>query len=211
MGWLFRLRVPTDTPEWALETQRALRGIRDKITEALPPALQESGGDPNDAGRIAAIRAAQRRLDTPERLHEMLEAVLQGQWQRLARRWNAAGINGTLPPVPVMPAENSPSGFRHSRDFKSVHWAGEIFTFTPRQAQAVQMLHEAWRNRTPGIGQDAILENLGSLGRDKFGSAMPQQLRDLFRRNPVWNALIVRGERRGTYRLALPDRSKGTS
>lgn len=205
---LSRIEILEDAPEWALEIERVLRGIREKIMGVLPPALQQAGGDPNDAERIRQIRAAQEQLDTTEKLHAMLDGVLQTQWGRLARRWSAA----TPPPATVAPAEHLPSGFRHSVDFKSAYWAGERFTFTPRQAQAVQMLYDAWHNGTPELGQDAILEKLGSMGRNKIGGGtLPRQLRDHFRRSPAWKKLIIQGERRGTYRLALPDRSKRKS
>lgn len=128
---LFRFTIPTDAPAWTLEVRRALGGIRGKIAAALPRALQQAGGDPNDAKRITEVRAAQQKLDTPERLHELLEGVLQAQWRRLARRWNAQ----LPPPVELAASAAAPGklGFEHSRDFRSCRLGARSFSFTSRQ------------------------------------------------------------------------------
>ena len=120
---LYRLHIPPDAPGWALEVERALRDTRRRIVDALPPALQSAGGDPNDSLRIAEIQAAQQRFDTLERLHEMLDGVLKAQQRRLARRWSAV----SSPSPPLTPPDPAAIDFRQGPDSKSVHWDGRGF------------------------------------------------------------------------------------
>jgi hypothetical protein len=87
--------------------------------------------------------------------------------------------------------------FSHSPDYRSVSLHGRIFNLTTRQAQVIEMLHAAFKNRHPDVAQAAILERLQTGGR----------LRDTFRKNgktiPAWKALVIQGERKGTFRLSV--------
>jgi hypothetical protein len=91
-------------------------------------------------------------------------------------------------------AKKLKTGFTHSEDFRSVNWRGKKYTFTSKQAQAVEILCEHFEKGTPEVGKDYILEQLDSES---------SRLRDIFRKHPAWKALIVKGSKRGTYRLAL--------
>ncbi len=90
----------------------------------------------------------------------------------------------------------------HSKDFRSVNWYGETYSFTKTQAIVVSDLWEAWKNGTPDIGDDTLLTEAGS----------DQGLRELFRtdpgrdspRHPAWGGMIVEGQSKGTHRLAAP-------
>ena len=84
----------------------------------------------------------------------------------------------------------------HSEDFRSVVWFGQSHTFTPTQAACVKILWEAWSNQTPELGQAHILETARSKA---------QRLQDLFAKHPAWKTMIVRGEKKGTFRLRSPD------
>src|SRR5262245_12844380 len=63
--------------------------------------------------------------------------------------------------------------FHHSGDFRSVSLDSRPYSLTSKQAQVIQMLHEAYEQGTPEIGQHSILEALGGGGR----------LRDVFKSN----------------------------
>jgi hypothetical protein len=89
-------------------------------------------------------------------------------------------------------AENKTTA--HSADFCSVMARGESYTFTSRQAQAVQLLWENWEEGTPEVSQHYILEELGSPN---------SRLRDSFKKSNAWGRLIVSGVRKGTIRLNL--------
>lgn len=81
----------------------------------------------------------------------------------------------------------------HSEGFRSVTLGDRNFTLTPCQAQIIEILHRAWKNGTPDVGLDYIMEEIGSPSR---------RLRDIFKRDlDVFNILIRPGDRRGTYRL----------
>jgi hypothetical protein len=56
------------------------------------------------------------------------------------------------------------------------------------------MLYHASSSGTPELGQDYILEALGTPA---------SRLRDTFKNSKLWRTLIVVGTKRGTYRLNL--------
>ena len=85
----------------------------------------------------------------------------------------------------------------HSADFSSVRWHGETYSFTPTQKSAVKLLWQAWKNRTPDLGQDYILEEIGSDST---------RLRDLFKGHPAWNKMIV-SIKLSSFRLAEPEKN----
>ncbi len=95
----------------------------------------------------------------------------------------------------IEPGEATPSpAFKHSEDYISITFNDQTFTLTSRQAQVVQILHEAHKNELPDVGQHHILEKLGS---------QSSRLRDTFKRSDLWGTLIVQGKKSGTYRLNL--------
>lgn len=85
--------------------------------------------------------------------------------------------------------------FSHSHDFRCVSLGGSQFTLTSSQAQVVEILHKAYRNSTPDVGKDYILEEIGSPS---------SRLKNLFRSDAeAFKALIRSGKKRGTYRLNI--------
>lgn len=82
--------------------------------------------------------------------------------------------------------------FRHSPDFRGVHWYGTEYTFTPTQAAVVRILWEAFEKGTPEVGGVSLLDSAGS---------SCERLRDVFRKHPAWDTMIVKGTRRGSYCL----------
>jgi hypothetical protein len=89
---------------------------------------------------------------------------------------------------------DDPAAFRIGVDGRAVWFLGAEHVVTPRQAQVVQLLYDARTNRTPSLGQDYLLEQIGSPGA---------RLRDLFRGSSLWGTLIVRGGGKGTFRLSI--------
>jgi hypothetical protein len=83
----------------------------------------------------------------------------------------------------------------HSLDFRSVHWFGFRYTFSAMQAACIKVLWEAWENRTPEVGDAAILEAAGSDA---------ERLPLVFRNHPAWGTMILEGSTKGTHRLAGP-------
>jgi hypothetical protein len=83
---------------------------------------------------------------------------------------------------------------RHSPDFRSVHWHGVDYVFSPIQAAIVRQLWQAWEQGTPDIGGDALMVGAG---------AETRELRHGFRNHPAWGRMIV-SLRRGLYRLSAP-------
>jgi hypothetical protein len=88
--------------------------------------------------------------------------------------------------------------FHHSEDFRSVSVGDREFALTPRQAEVIQILYRAHRNRTPELGWAQIRAQLST----KIDS-YPERLTDIFKRSDAWKELIVSGRTRGSYRLNL--------
>jgi hypothetical protein len=83
------------------------------------------------------------------------------------------------PSTPAVPPKSdamlkADEQFIHSVDYRSIQWNGKGHSLTPRQAQIVQMLHEAHLAGTPGLSGAYILEKL---------EATTSRLRDSFRRS----------------------------
>jgi hypothetical protein len=102
--------------------------------------------------------------------------------------------------APALPARPA----RHSDDFRSVHWYGADYTFTPSQAACVKVLWRNWDNGTPEVGEDTVLT-------DVEVDAQAKRLIDLFRDRKsesryhlAWGTMIVQG-RKGAYRLNPPE------
>lgn len=86
--------------------------------------------------------------------------------------------------------------FFYSPDFHCVLINDFEFTLTSTQSQVIQILCEAYRNGTPDVGKDYIMEEIGSL--------CDRRLRDVFCRDQeAFKCLIRPGKRRGTYRLNI--------
>jgi hypothetical protein len=84
--------------------------------------------------------------------------------------------------------------FQYSPDYRSVHYNGESFSFTPLQAHTVQILHKASINNTPEVGQANLLSEIESRS---------DRLIDLFKNHRAWKKLIISGSKKGTYRLKI--------
>lgn len=85
--------------------------------------------------------------------------------------------------------------FSHSSDYRSVTSRGRPYRLTARQAQMIQILHEAHKSGNPDLSVASILEQLETPG---------SRWQDTFRRNPeARKALIKTGARKGTLRLNL--------
>lgn len=102
--------------------------------------------------------------------------------------------SGMTPTDESIRANGEHEDFRHSEDFRSVFLRGQEYTLTTQQAQIVEMLYDAHRNKTPDLSPEYILDRIGSPG---------SRFRDSFRNSDAWGTLVVPGKRRGTYRLNL--------
>lgn len=130
---------------------------------------------------------------------EVHQTTLELLKSELASRFEGPSTPAIPPKSDAMPKADEP--FKHSVDYRSIRWKGEDYSLTPRQAQIVQMLHEAHLDGTPGLSNAYILEGL---------EATTSRLRDSFRRSDLWGEgkLIIPGRNRGLYRLNLPDAAR---
>lgn len=84
--------------------------------------------------------------------------------------------------------------FQPSTDYRSILWRGTPYTLTPNQATIVRRLHEAHLAGTPALGKEALLDAI---------QAETSRVRDSFKGSTLLDTLVVRGDRRGTYKLNI--------
>lgn len=142
-------------------------------------------------------------------IDEILEAV-----RRYAlSRWGQVPVylKITLPdgreqkevmPARRAPPERGPAGGAdarqgepwHSEDFSRVRWPGMAeMLFGEKQAAVVAALWDARGDEDPERDQADLLE---------IAQSECTRLSDLFRGHEAWGTLVVRGAKRGSYRLA---------
>jgi hypothetical protein len=144
--------------------------------------------------RYFAARHGMRREETDDLTADEIRDILERD------ATSAARVAAGQAPLPARPPENggaaSPSMLpaRHSRDFRSVHWYGDDYSFSPTQAACVKVLWEAWENGTPELGQATILEH-------PEVEADSRRLIDVFKGHPAWGKMIARGQTAGSFRL----------
>lgn len=99
-------------------------------------------------------------------------------------------------PSTAVDAEPSDEPARAGPGYRSVYWFGRTYGFSKQQANVVEVLWKAWRNRTPDVGDEQL--------RNASGTASVR-LADVFRDNDAWGTMIVEGGTRGTHRLKEPE------
>lgn len=85
-----------------------------------------------------------------------------------------------------------PAEVTFSPDFHSLLLFGKQITLTARQATIVRILYAALEEGHPDVAKATLL---GAL------EAETSNVRDFFRKTPLWKTVICLGSRRGTYRL----------
>lgn len=83
----------------------------------------------------------------------------------------------------------------HSSDFRSAHWFGTQYSFTPNQAACVKVLWKAWESGACDVGGETLLE---------AADASTNRVDVVFRNSLAWGTMIVRGRTKGSYRLIEP-------
>lgn len=79
-------------------------------------------------------------------------------------------------------------------DYRSVLFEGKQYTLTRNQATIVKTLHRAREAGPSTVGTDTLLAAI---------EAETSRVCDSFKNSPLWGTLVVRGEKRGTYKLSL--------
>jgi hypothetical protein len=133
----------------------------------------------------AATFILQNGFEVPDELKEAAEALRFDPSKRAAR---------LTPSQPRPQSDSRSSDARHSVDFRCVCLGCKEYTFSPTQARCVEIMWKASENGTPEMGQQAILE---------AAESRSTRLREVFKNSSAWGTLIVRGKKRGTYRLDL--------
>jgi hypothetical protein len=89
---------------------------------------------------------------------------------------------------------SSDGSFQHSPDYRSVRLEGHTYAATRSQAAVVAVLHRAWLDGVPDVGDEYLR---------KVADTTSDRLRDVFRAGDLWGNVIVAGSTRGTRRLAI--------
>lgn len=164
-------------------TDSAKQFIHDAVSREIDKAVREVGSHIRREFRRALGEDARRLLDEIRRdLGHLYGALL------------ARAVS--FPAPQPEPAKAGPaSDVRHSPDFRSVYWHGNLYVLTPTQAAVVKHLWKAWQNGTPEVGWETLLRLAGS----ECG-----KLSSLFQGSDAWGTLVVAGSAKGTFRLSPP-------
>jgi hypothetical protein len=102
--------------------------------------------------------------------------------------------------LPTKPASSQEQPTDHGEDFTWVKWFGETYRFAfGNQSRSIALLWKDWEKDGLGLHEKTIGESVGSAS-DSF------RLSDTFKDHPAWGSLIVRGDRKGIYRLKKPEK-----
>jgi hypothetical protein len=95
----------------------------------------------------------------------------------------------------VQSLEKTNHTFKHSPDYRSINLDGIQHSITGKQAQVVEILHKAWKNGTPDVSNEYILEEL---------DLKSSNLKDIFRsRKEDMKKIVVHGKTKGSLRLNI--------
>jgi len=157
-----------------------------------------------ERNRIYTVEFKAKEWSTPETVHRARINQAVPPTPSIETHAGEKGASVALPESesgsnpPLTPRVLSPT--RHGRDFRSVVWNNVNYSFTAAQSHCVRDLWIAWKNGTPDVGDETLVE--------VSGSAMSNpKLAYIFRDNPAWGTMIVEGSTKGTHRLAEPGKS----
>ena len=101
-----------------------------------------------------------------------------------------------------LPEEHWPKEFHYSDDYTWVKLGNREFKLTERQAKVIQILHDKHENGVRWVRANSIRQEVADDHRFDYPLG---RFRDIFKSRPeVWRDLIVK-DRKGNYRLNLPD------
>lgn len=86
------------------------------------------------------------------------------------------------------------NSFRYSVDYRSVRLDGQTYPATAAQAAILRVLHDAWKDGCPDVGDEHLREVAGTTS---------DRIRDVFRTGDLWGNVVIRGGTAGTRRLAI--------
>lgn len=129
--------------------------------------------------------------DTFNRVRIILEPARADAGEATEAAATAAASSPSTVGQPLQPQSLPPC--RHSIDYCSVVWYGVDYRFRRLQAAAVKVLWEALQEGVPELSGHTVLAEIES---------DCSRFRDVFHGHPAWGKMIVKGECRGSYRLA---------
>jgi len=133
----------------------------------------------------------QQAEEKQDRTADLLRIVVENQ-HTLSDQVNEVLKQQTKAPVQQM--NQLAQGISAAPDYRCINCQGQIYTFTSRQSQIIEILFASYQNGTPDVGQDYLLETL---------NIDSTRLRDVFRSSDAWGTLVIKGTKRGTYRLNI--------
>jgi hypothetical protein len=93
-------------------------------------------------------------------------------------------------------------------NYRSANWYDQPYSFSPREAEIVEILAEAYDAGVPDVDAGALLGLSNDERRAKGKKeSYAHRVRDIFRDNPAWGTMIVPGKgrgKKGTYHLNPP-------
>jgi hypothetical protein len=106
--------------------------------------------------------------------------------------------------LPRLSLSHPPTGghpdFNTGDEYRSVVYKGTQFSLSPKQAEVIQMLHEAYINGTNEVTWARIVTEIA--GESSKYDRLSQLFRDPEGKK-AYRALIAKGKRKDTFRLNL--------
>lgn len=178
---------------------RPLKSFRKRMRRRFPSLA--------DLWRRTAKPAERQAADSLEQAEQLIQHIEKELLTR--NRISGVGSNSGTHAIREAKADEAPtegSGsefsaqteeptFAASADYRSVMYKGETHILTRNQSIIVRLLHCNHAAGHPNVGKDRLLSAI---------ECETGQVRNFFRNSPLWKTLVV-SNRKGTYRLDLPD------
>jgi hypothetical protein len=183
---------------WIISQLNEVNGKVENLADRLtwPKTNPEDTAPIDVESKTLAETAAQSAIGTESRIH--FENVNQSDQNRPKAIENQVLM--TMPQSEIYSYHSlnvrseSLLELKHSEDFRTVCYQGKEYHLTLNQARVTERLLKAHQNKTPEVHQATLLENL---------EIYSKRVRDVFKNSPTWGTLIVKGEKKGTFRLNL--------
>lgn len=155
--------------------------------------MSPSSQPPTDRELHDIFRAVRAWMDATYPDHAGVEILVH----HVGRKSTRIAVPSSTPRPPTL-LNGRASCWRHSPDYRDVHWHGHRFQFSKTQAAVVEILDQAKREGVFSVPQNTIIQQIGS---------QAPRLSEVFRKgrdgNRAWGLLIVQDpDLPCNYRLA---------
>jgi hypothetical protein len=118
--------------------------------------------------------------------------LAQGERYIHVEQHESESANRKLGNAELENSKSSSNALLFSDDYRSLRFHNKSYSLTRNQSQMAKILHAALLKGFPDVDKDKLLQAIEN---------ETSNVRDSWRGSPLWNKLVIQGDRRGTYRL----------